>query len=152
VSLAARLHAVVSVLASAVRLGPRDGLTCLQAWLLLHWWGLRLRLAGRRGGASGCPDPWPGEKAAAGEVPAAVARLVALFDEAARHPAMGLWCQPRALALRQLLRAHGVEADLAVGLRREAAGLGGHAWVVHRGVPLGADGALAASYARGRVA
>jgi hypothetical protein len=146
-----RIRAALSVLAAAVRLGPRDGATCLWAWLLLHAWAVRLRLAGPLGGSAG-PAPWSGGDSVDAAPPSEVVRLVALFGEAARHPAVGLWCHPRALALRQLLRGHGFEADLAVGLRRDRDGLRGHAWVVLDGRALGSDGAVAEDYGRCRAA
>lgn len=147
-SVTTRLRAVGSAAAAAARLGPRDGLACSLAWMLLHAWGLRLRFARHRLGPAAYPEPWRGERPSEGPtaVPADVSRLVSLFAEAARHPAMGLWCHPRALALRQFLRVHGIEADLAVGLKsdpRDPRGLSGHAWVVYHGMALGDDASMA---------
>lgn len=149
--LADRLGAMAGVWFRSARLGPRDGLVCLLSWGLLHAAALRLRLGlfvpSRRPAPDRWgPDPAPLETATGGD-PAA-RRLARLLGEAARHPALGLWCLPRALALRQLLRLHGLDGHLALGLRRGPEGLTGHAWVVYHGSVLDQDAAFAGSFVR----
>ncbi len=145
-----RLAALAGLVGRSTRLGPRDGLTCLVAWALLHLAALRLRVSRRVPALRPRPDTWslPGGE---GVAPSA-ARLEALLCEAARFPAMGLWCLPRAVALRQLLRLHGLKGELALGLRGGQGGLAGHAWVVYHGVVLLHDPAEGGPYVRCEVA
>jgi hypothetical protein len=134
------------LLVRCARRGPRDGITCLLAWGLLHLAVIRLRLMPAWRPA---PDRWsPAPRPVQGSAGSDVTRLVRLFDEAARHPIVGCWCLPRAVALRRLLRLHGLDAELALGLRKTPEGLGGHAWVVYHGSVLERDGALAGTFAR----
>lgn len=139
------MAAVGRLVALCARLGPRDGATCLLAWTLLQLTVLRLKLVpfGRP-----LPDPArPRPTAPVGPDPD-VTRLVHLFHEAARHSAVGCWCLPRAVALRGFLGLHGHRAELALGLRHEAEGLGGHAWVVYHGAALTEDAAFLGSFTR----
>jgi hypothetical protein len=141
-----RAAIVRRLLGRCLRLGPRDGATGLLAWALLHATVLRLRLLPAWRPA---PDRWDGD--VTGPADPRVARLVRLFGEAARHEIVGGWCLPRAVALRGLLRLHGLPAQLALGLRRGAEGLGGHAWVVYHGCALGEDADVLGSFARCQV-
>jgi hypothetical protein len=155
VTLAARLAAVTATLIRGARLGPGDGLTCLLAWILLHAAVLRLRFGLWVPGHLPGPDPWEaaGRPGPCGEKDRSRARRLAeLLNEAARRPALGLWCLPRALALRQLLRLHGIDCQLALGLRRGDGGLSGHAWVVYHGAVLGQDDTLVGTFDRCQVA
>ena len=69
------------------------------------------------------------------------AHLARLVDVAARFHLRPITCLPRSLALRALLRRHGVEADLLIGVRREEDGvLRAHAWIEDAGCPVGESG------------
>lgn len=63
-----------------------------------------------------------------------LARLVAI---AGRHHLLPMTCLPRSLALQALLRRQGIEAELRIGVRREAGELRAHAWVEQAGAPVG---------------
>lgn len=65
------------------------------------------------------------------------ARLAKLVNVAARFHLRPMTCLPRSLALRALLRQHGVEADLLIGVRRENGMLRAHAWIEDAGQPVG---------------
>lgn len=147
----ARVGALARVLAHSRHLGFRDGAVCLLAWCLLHAAALRHRVGLLGSLRLPSPDRWPRAPERPGGPPTAdpvAQRLAELLGDAARYPALGLWCLPRAQALRSLLRLHGLDAELAVGLRRGAEGLSGHAWVVYHGAVLDQDTAFAGSFAR----
>jgi hypothetical protein len=55
-------------------------------------------------------------------------------------------CLVRSLALWALLKKHGVEAEIRIGLRKREGSLEGHAWVEFDGVAMNEDGAEAGSY------
>lgn len=65
------------------------------------------------------------------------ARLASLVGAASRHHLWPMTCLPRSLALQTLLRRHGIEADLRIGVRREDGELRAHAWIEQAGSPLG---------------
>lgn len=65
------------------------------------------------------------------------ARLARLVAIAARGHLLPMTCLPRSLALQALLRRQGVEADLRIGVRREAGELRAHAWIEDGGHPVG---------------
>jgi hypothetical protein len=73
-------------------------------------------------------------------------RLATLVTAAARHHLRPMTCLPRALALQALLRRNGIQADLRIGVRREAGSLQAHAWVENDGSPLGEPGEPSPSY------
>ncbi len=62
-----------------------------------------------------------------------------IVDLAARHHLHVMTCLRRALALQWLLRRHGVETALRIGVRKDDRDLEAHAWVEHDGVNLGPD-------------
>lgn len=65
------------------------------------------------------------------------AQLAYLVGAASRHHLRPMNCLPRSLALQALLRRHGIEADLRIGVRREAGELRAHAWIEQAGRPVG---------------
>jgi len=117
----------------------RERLTAVLAHALLLWYRLRLAL------------PLPGRSRlllrrlvawqdAGTSARAAEARgLGDLFRRAVARAPVAAPCLPRSLALIRLLRLHGLEAGLRVGLRRTDGRLVGHAWVEHHGVTVGDD-------------
>lgn len=61
-----------------------------------------------------------------------------VVDMVARNTPWGLiTCLPRSLTLWWLLRRHGVESELHIGLRRDGEHLAAHAWVVCHGTAIG---------------
>lgn len=66
-----------------------------------------------------------------------ICRLARLVGAASRHHLWPMACLPRSLALQALLRRHGIETDLRIGVRREAGGLRAHAWIEQAGSPVG---------------
>jgi hypothetical protein len=117
-------------LAQALFLLP---LTALALWLLgLRRWQAALA----RWSPVGPPDC--GDEADRVERGGAAARLV---DAAARRGVYRATCLPRSLVLWWLLRRRGIDADLRIGVRKEAGQLQGHAWVEYRGAVLN-DGAV----------
>lgn len=72
-----------------------------------------------------------------------IAPWVRAVDVAARHHLYPMHCVPRALALRSLLAEEGVATELRIGVRKEGGRLAAHAWVEHRGAPIGEAPAIA---------
>ena len=62
-------------------------------------------------------------------------RALALRRAGARIP--GVHCLARALALQGWMKRHGLQARLAIGVRRGPGGIECHAWVTHDTTPLG---------------
>src|SRR5436309_389524 len=62
-----------------------------------------------------------------------IARLVSI---AARHGPYRARCLPVALALQWLLRRHGLDAELRLGVRKKDGRVEAHAWIEHQGIPL----------------
>jgi Transglutaminase-like superfamily len=61
-----------------------------------------------------------------------------VVDMVARNTPCGLvTCLPRSLTLWWLLRRHGVESELRIGVRRDGEQLVAHAWVVCHGTVIG---------------
>lgn len=65
------------------------------------------------------------------------ARLARLVEVAARFHLRPMTCLLRSLVLRALLRQHGIEADLLIGVRRDNGVLQAHAWIEDAGHPVG---------------
>lgn len=65
-----------------------------------------------------------------------VSRMVAA---AGRHGVVKATCLPRSLLAWWLLRREGIDAEIRIGVRRPGDALAAHAWVEHRGHPLGPD-------------
>ncbi|HEV7670201.1 MAG TPA: lasso peptide biosynthesis B2 protein [Thermoanaerobaculia bacterium] len=72
---------------------------------------------------------------------------VRAVDVAARHHLYPMLCVPRALALRSFLAEEGVETELRIGVRKEGDRLAAHAWVEHRGTPIGESSAVGERFA-----
>jgi len=64
---------------------------------------------------------------------ASVARLV---KAAARHGPVRAKCLSTAVTLESLLRRHGIEGELRLGVRKHRGRFEAHAWVEHRAVAL----------------
>jgi hypothetical protein len=61
-----------------------------------------------------------------------------VVDMVARNTPWGLvTCLPRSLTLWWLLRRHGIESELHVGVRRHGEHIVAHAWVVCHGTAIG---------------
>lgn len=123
-----------------------------EAWTRILAIGLALRwrpfprvvalVGGDGGGAQRHP--------AGGEVPfsaAEVERYGRWVDVAAGHHLLEARCLHRALALKWMLAARGIEADLRIGVRRESDELSAHAWLERDGLRLGSTGRTAAAFA-----
>jgi hypothetical protein len=63
-------------------------------------------------------------------------RLGALVNSAAHHALGPANCLTRSLYLWWLLRRHGVDSQLRIGVRLTGGVLDGHAWVEYGGVPV----------------
>jgi hypothetical protein len=136
------------------RLSRAEWWALLEAWTGLLAAGLALRLlpfwrverifAPRRaGGQAGGQGGWdPGEPD-----PALVSRLVWASRAAARRHFRPMHCLPRALCLRWLLGRHGIETELRIGVSKRRGDLAAHAWVEHRGRPVGEVGDVADRFA-----
>ena len=110
----------------------------VQAFVVLPLIGLGLRLLGlRRLQALLSHGPlkkqWDAPEERIFPVAQRQARLVQL---AARHGLYRPTCLPQSLALWWLLRCHGIEANLRIGVKSVACGLEAHAWVELQGQPL----------------
>lgn len=97
-----------------------------------------LRIAGfdrmRRWMARGLPP------ARTGPVELARAETVArMVEVAGRRGIVRATCLPCSLLTWWMVRREGIDAALRIGVSRSGDGLAAHAWVEHRGRPLGAD-------------
>jgi len=131
----------------ARRLSRAEWWALLEAWIGLLAAGLALRLLpfsrAERLFAPRCPArPDLGEPD-----PVLVARLVWASRAAARRHFLPLRCLPRALCLRWLLGRHGIRTELRIGVNKRRGDLAAHAWVEHRGRPVGEDGDVADRFA-----
>ncbi|MBM4300062.1 MAG: lasso peptide biosynthesis B2 protein [Deltaproteobacteria bacterium] len=110
----------------------------VQAFLVLPLMGLGLRLLGLRR-LQALLSHWPLKKPGGAleekifPVAQSQARCV---EAAARHGLYRATCLPRSLALWWLLRCHGMEANLQIGVKLVDTGLAAHAWVELQGQPL----------------
>ncbi|HEX9637024.1 MAG TPA: lasso peptide biosynthesis B2 protein [Acidobacteriota bacterium] len=77
------------------------------------------------------------------------ARMVEIA--AARGPYCAT-CLHRSVVLWCLLRRHGVDSELRIGIRKQAGGLDAHAWVEHAGVALNERPPVAERYRPFRLA
>jgi hypothetical protein len=113
----------------------------VQAFLTLPFFGLGLRLWGLRR-MQALLSHWPLKKprGVPQEQIITVAQAQGRFVQvAARHGLYRPTCLPQSLALWWLLRCHGIETDLRVGVKPAANGLEAHAWVELQGQPLNDD-------------
>lgn len=113
----------------------------LQAFLALPFIGLGLRLMGLRR-LQALLSHWPLKKTRGvpQEQIITVAQAQGRFVQVAvRHGLYRPTCLPQSLALWWLLRCHGIETDLRVGVKPGANGLEAHAWVELQGQPLNDD-------------
>jgi len=108
------------------RVGARELALFTEAWLLLGWIDLVIRLLPYRRWRhwldEGEPERRPPE---AQPVPP----LVTAVERAARRHWSPMNCLRRSLALRRLLRRRGIGSRLHLGVRRGDGGLEAHAWV-----------------------
>jgi hypothetical protein len=111
----------------------------VQAAALLPVLSLALRLAGLRRVQAAlerlAPHPGPQE----GVDPLAEERVrsrARLIRAAATHGWYRANCLPQSVLYWWLLRRRGVDAELRIGVRKEAGGMVAHAWVEYRGLPL----------------
>lgn len=68
--------------------------------------------------------------------PLDAASLARLVKAAARHGPVRAKCLSAAVTLESLLRRHGMEGELRLGVRKHQGRLEAHAWVEHRAVAL----------------
>lgn len=114
-------------------LSAPEGRGLLLALALLPATGLALRVGGLRLAwrALGLDTPSPVRR---GTLDARqLARLVAA---ASRWGPFRCSCVGRSLVLQAMLKRHGVESQLRLGVRKDGMRLAAHAWVEHQGRPL----------------
>jgi hypothetical protein len=139
-------------LAKLRALGPDERRLLARCLVLIPWVVLGLRLFGLRrtksmlerglSAAGSALRPDPGEAEARARTVARVAGIAA-----GRGPVRAT-CLRRSLLIWWLLRREGIEAEIRIGVRRDGEELSAHAWVEHRGIPLGEPGDLDARYER----
>jgi hypothetical protein len=129
------------------RLSPAERRLLAQALVLLPLTALALWLVGFRRWQAALArwaplgTPPGGDEVERGR---AAARLV---DAAARRGVYRATCLPRSLVLWCLLRRRGIDADLRIGVRKEAGEFQAHAWVEYRGAVLNDAAAVPEQYA-----
>lgn len=101
----------------------------LAALVMLPLAGLGLRVVGFRRVQSLLATPL-------GKLRGDVRNIESLVAAAARHGAYKANCLPTSLTLQWLLRRHGVECDLRLGVRRADGQIEAHAWLERDGAPL----------------
>ena len=127
----------IAKLAKFRRLSRADRALVLRALAILPATALGLRLIGLKRVQAALGLLSPARPAIDASDAAAIARRVARWvAAAARQGPYRAKCLPTALALQSMLRRHGIEADLRLGVRRWSGRLEAHAWVEHRGEPL----------------
>jgi len=75
-------------------------------------------------------------------------RVLRLFASAHASHLLACSCLPRSLALAAVLRRHGIETRLEVGMRRGRGGLEGHAWLESGARVIVGDGTHVRSFQR----
>jgi hypothetical protein len=132
---------------SVARLKRDERRLYLFAWWTLFACRLRLRF----------PDVLRGRQLVRGALldrgarrrsPQSTRKLVELFRRARADQIVACPCLPRSIALLRVLESHGVPAELALGLRREEAGLAGHAWVMQDGQPVNDSPSFVGTFVR----
>ena len=127
----------IANLARLRRLSRTERALLLRALAILPMAALGLQLAGLKRIQSALLLLSPARPGANTGDAAAYAKQVARWvSVAARHGPYRAKCLPSALALQSILRRHGIESDLRLGVRRESDRIEAHAWIEHRGVPL----------------
>jgi len=131
------------------RLSSADWSILARALILMPTTAIGLRVVGFNRMRSllgrGLPDAGSSLSGDAGQrLAAATARLVGIV---ARRGLWRLTCLPRALTLWRLLRSQGINAELRIGVRKEAGRLDAHAWVEYGGLPLNDASDVAERYA-----
>ena len=123
---------------SALRLPWRDWLILFQAWLLLFFVDVALRILPFVKVQSILERPAQdfGDQARPELMPTML-RLHRLVDCAARYHLYQMSCLRQALVLQWLLRKRNIFADLRFGVRKDAGGLQAHAWLEYAGCPIG---------------
>lgn len=125
-----RLEALARKVRRARALSARQVLDVLRAGVWIAFFHIGLRLwpypdlirrfdRGLKDVAAGRPSPSA----------AAVERIAAAVDIAARNSLPPAKCLSRSLALRRMLRAAGFEADVRIGVARPGDAFEAHAWV-----------------------
>jgi hypothetical protein len=117
-------------------LTTHDRLRLLQAFILLHLITIARRIVSFRRLQSGLaqafvlrtPRPAPDESDLA-----RAQHLVRLVEISVGHNLFRTSCLDRSLALWSLLRRQGIDADLRIGVRKEGAQFGAHAWIEYQG-------------------
>jgi hypothetical protein len=124
----------------------------LLAWclVLIPWVVIGIRLFGFRRTKSAL-DRWSQTPGSAVAPPpdeaAARARTVArIAGIAAGRGPVRATCLRRSLLIWWLLRRDGIDAEIRIGVRRDGEDLSAHAWVEHRGVPVGETDDLESRY------
>lgn len=126
----------ISEVPSGQQSAPRRRRADLQAFA--RAWGLLLAAdLGLRALSFPRVDRWLASAVTGAPEEGEVGRLVWATEAAARHHLYPMRCLPKALCLRRLLRRHGIEAELRIGVSTRDGGLAAHAWVERRGVPVG---------------
>lgn len=123
-----------------LELRRREQVLVAEAWGRLLVAALRLRLAPQRTLALALREV--GGRSAAGDGERSAPDLARAVVRAAAHHLLPMTCLPRALALRQMLRARGIASALRIGVRKENATLSAHAWVEVSGRALGEPEAI----------
>jgi len=129
-------------------LPPEDRRVILQAARLIPWMAAKLRLVGLqrlRGGPGGAAATVRSRSDSSSAADRA-AHLALLVGIAARNGPYRGNCLSQSLTLRKLLQQEGIDADLRLGVRKEA-DLEAHAWVEHDGRPLNDTPDVATRYA-----
>jgi hypothetical protein len=119
-----------------------------RAWVLLLVidWGLRLvpfrrvkSLVNLQGAST--------EVAHANDVLGTIQRSQKLVDVAARNHLYPMRCLRQALVLQRMLGQQGIATELRFGVQKDSGGLNAHAWLEHKGQPIGEPQSIALRFA-----
>ena len=104
-------------------------------WTAIHAGALNAclrRIARPRTGSDARGSIRPGARS-----PLEVARIAGLVGLAARYSPAPVTCLSRSIVLAWILRRHGVDSDLRIGVRMTNGALDAHAWLEREGIPIG---------------
>ncbi len=132
------------------RLSPAERRWLLQALVLLPCSAVALRLAsfGRLQSALVRLAPVKrGEAASSGELTSQARAIVHMVETASDHGLLRATCLERSLVIWWLLQRRGIAAELRIGVRKDGAWFGAHAWVDLEGTLLGDRNATSQGFA-----
>lgn len=127
------MKSIVDRAAKFFHLSGLERLVLLQAWLLLLFADLSLRLLPFSTILRYCGPRHAAHDSHATEMPMPVSRIASLVETSGRYCPFGTSCLKEALVLSRLLSSRGIPATLRIGVGRHADVFTAHAWLEQEG-------------------